>query len=148
MWASVPQRARMISSMVWAVGALRLISMARMPNSNICMVAPAAYLQSWPEVALPEDQACWAALIVRQEPLMAKCRHARNLDIVQTARHLSGDRGKHSECILFTEKSAPEGPTDTIFVCHIAALEQRGRPAIERTMVCPAIWPAICLANK
>ena len=46
MCASVPQRARMISSMVWAVGALRLISMARMPNSNICMVAPAAYLQS------------------------------------------------------------------------------------------------------
>ena len=50
MWATVPQRARMISSMVWAVGALRLISMARMPNSRICMVAPAAYLQCWRHV--------------------------------------------------------------------------------------------------
>ena len=44
MWARVPQRARMISSMVCAVGALRLISMARMPNSRIWIVAPAAYL--------------------------------------------------------------------------------------------------------
>ena len=36
----------MISSTVWAVGALRLTSMARMPNSRIWMVAPAAYLQN------------------------------------------------------------------------------------------------------
>ena len=43
MCAVVPQRALMISSMVCARGALRLISMARMPNSRICIVAPAAY---------------------------------------------------------------------------------------------------------
>ena len=36
----------MISSTVWAVGALRLTSMARMPKSRIWMVAPAAYLQA------------------------------------------------------------------------------------------------------
>lgn len=36
----------MISSTVWAVGALRLTSMARMPNSRIWMVAPAAYLEA------------------------------------------------------------------------------------------------------
>lgn len=35
----------MISSTVWALGALRLTSIARMPNSRIWMVAPAAYLQ-------------------------------------------------------------------------------------------------------
>ena len=35
--------ALMISSTVCAVGALRLISMARMPNRMIWMVAPAAY---------------------------------------------------------------------------------------------------------
>lgn len=35
----------MISSTVWAVGALRLTSMARMPKSRIWMVAPAAYLR-------------------------------------------------------------------------------------------------------
>ena len=36
----------MISSTVWAVGALRLTSMARMPKSRIWMVAPAAYLRA------------------------------------------------------------------------------------------------------
>ena len=43
LWAVLPQRARMISSMVWALGALRLISTARIPNSRIWMVAPEAY---------------------------------------------------------------------------------------------------------
>ena len=74
MWASVPQRARMISSMVWAVGALRLISMARMPNSNICMVAPAAYLQRRLDSGLSQDQACWLTLLTGQGTLIASCR--------------------------------------------------------------------------
>ena len=45
-WAAVPQRARTISRMVWAVGAFRLTSMARMPNSKIWTVAPLAYLDA------------------------------------------------------------------------------------------------------
>ena len=43
--ATLPQRRRTSSSTVWALGALRLISMAMMPNSKICTVAPDAYLQ-------------------------------------------------------------------------------------------------------
>ena len=40
----MPQRARMISRMVWALGAFRFTSTARMPNRMICTVAPDAYL--------------------------------------------------------------------------------------------------------
>ena len=44
--AAVPQRSFTISSTVWAVGARLLIWTASTPNSRICMVAPAAYLQA------------------------------------------------------------------------------------------------------
>lgn len=44
MCALRPQRALIISSTVCAVGALRLISIAKMPNITTWMVAPAAYL--------------------------------------------------------------------------------------------------------
>lgn len=48
MCAVVPQRAFTISRQVCVVGALRLISTARMANSRTCTVAPAAY-QNGPE---------------------------------------------------------------------------------------------------
>jgi hypothetical protein len=58
--AVLPQRARTISSMVCAVGALRLISTARMPNSSTWMVAPEAYQKG------PETPYCHATLELRE----------------------------------------------------------------------------------
>ncbi len=65
MCAALPQRTLMISSTVWAVGALRLISTARMANSSTCTVAPLAY-QKGPDTpnlkATLEDCSSVAAL--------------------------------------------------------------------------------------
>ncbi len=44
-WAVFPQRARTISHMVWADGAMSLREMARTPKRRTWMVAPEAYLR-------------------------------------------------------------------------------------------------------
>jgi len=62
--AAVPYRALITSRKVWALGARRLSSMARVAKSRICTVAPEAY-QKGPETpylyAMPDDWSSVAA---------------------------------------------------------------------------------------